>query len=44
MAGQARRPSMDEVPGAGSTRDQDSTWTRKGGQVNECEVADTLIS
>jgi len=34
VAAQARRPSMDEGPGAGSTTDPDATWTRKGGRAH----------
>ena len=30
---QARRPSMEEGPGAGSATDPDATWTRKGGRA-----------
>lgn len=33
VAAQARRPSMDEGPGAGSATDPDATWTRKGGRA-----------
>ena len=31
---QARRPSMEEGPGAGSATDPDATWTRKGGRAH----------
>lgn len=34
VAAQARRPSMDEGPGAGSATDPDATWTRKGGRAH----------
>ena len=34
VAAQARRPSMDEGPGAGSATDPDATWTRKGGTAH----------
>ena len=34
VAAQARRPSMDEGPGAGSATDPEATWTRKGGRAH----------
>ena len=34
VAAQARRPAMDEGPGAGSPTDPDATWTRKGGRAS----------
>ena len=34
VAAQARRPSMDEGPGAGSATDPEASWTRKGGRAH----------
>ena len=34
VAAQARRPSLEEGPGAGSATDPDATWTRKGGRAH----------
>ena len=34
VAAQARRPSIQDGPGAGSATDPDATWTRKGGQAH----------
>ena len=34
VAAQARRPSMDEGPGAGSATDPEARWTRKGGRAH----------
>ena len=33
VAAQARRPSMEDGPGAGSGTDPDARWTRKGGRA-----------
>ena len=34
VAAQARRPSMDEGPGASSATDPEASWTRKGGRAH----------
>ena len=34
VAAQARRPSITDGPGAGSTTDPDASWTRKGGRAH----------
>ena len=34
VAAQARRPSMEDGPGAGSGTDPDARWTRKGGRAH----------